>query len=158
MILLFKRRVLLGARYNHGRRGESRAHSRAGAPCPLDRQLCGRQMRTESNRGFTSITCVLKCQRPPHELSRPSPLHQNQCASGCLIVKMLPYKRWLRLTTTGALMLCAGTLLGGEVQTRSMQPPSFTEKALRRLPSSQLDRMRSKREERQGLRRYIRSD
>jgi hypothetical protein len=30
----------------------------------------------------------------------------------------------------------AGTLLGCEVQTQSMQPPSFTEKALRRLPSS----------------------
>ena len=30
----------------------------------------------------------------------------------------------------------AGTLLGGEVQTQSMQPPSFTEKALRRVPSS----------------------
>ena len=30
----------------------------------------------------------------------------------------------------------AGTLLGGEVQTQSMQPPSFIEKALRRLPSS----------------------
>jgi hypothetical protein len=30
----------------------------------------------------------------------------------------------------------AGTLLGGEVQTQSMQPPSFIEKALRRLPST----------------------
>jgi len=30
----------------------------------------------------------------------------------------------------------AGTLLGCEVQTQSMQPPSFTEKALRRLPPS----------------------
>ena len=30
----------------------------------------------------------------------------------------------------------AGTLLGGEVQAQSMQPPSFIEKALRRLPSS----------------------
>ena len=30
----------------------------------------------------------------------------------------------------------AGTLLCGKVQTQSMQPPSFIEKALRRLPSS----------------------
>ncbi len=42
--------VPLGARYNRRRRGESRAHSRAGAPCPLDRQLCGRQMKTAELR------------------------------------------------------------------------------------------------------------
>lgn len=125
VILLFNRQVPLGARYNHRRRGESRAHSRAGAPCPMTGSyVAGKWGHTVTN----SVNCVSMSQRPPHKLSRPSPLHQNQCASGCLVVKVLPQVPVVAFPTTGALMLYAGTLLGGEVQTRSMQPPSLNEK------------------------------
>ena len=87
---LVNRQVPFGARYNHRRRGESRAHSRAGAPCPLDRQLCGGHMKTAALGDEPTEPSCSPCAATK-AIAALSFAH-NHCASGCLPSKYYPQR------------------------------------------------------------------